>query len=185
MVQGNVQVWAPNYEEVIRRNLLFPYAPDVSVYRCPASRAFVTADDGTHVTHNRSYSISASLNCNLVATGAKLLSSIPNPAQVTVFLEENAVSIDNGSIGIRKPDAFSWFWHLPASRHGHSASLTFADGHTETWRWSGPTVNKFNEVDFNSDDTRSQRPNPAINPTIALPTPADDSDRLRLMNTTW
>ena len=104
---------------------------------------------------------------------------------MTVFLEENAVSIDNGSIGIRKPDPFSWFWHLPASRHGHSASLTFADGHAEAWRWSGPTVNKANEVDFNSDDTRSQRPNPAINPTIALPTPADDPDRLRLMRTTW
>ena len=99
-------------------------------------------------------------------------------SRVAVWAEENAVSVDNGAFGIRGPDAFAWFWHLPASRHGRSGTFAFADGHAEAHTWKGPTVAPQNETTFNAADTRTQRPNPEANPTLAVPTPADDPDRL-------
>ena len=179
-VQGNVQVWEPGYEDRIRTNLLYSYAPSLAVYRCPSSKAFVTGAGGA-APHNRSYSISVWFNCNLVSTGAVKLSQVGAPDRAAVFVEENAVSIDNGSIGIRAEDANTWFWHLPASRHGRSATLSFLDGHSEAWTWRGPTVNKENEEHWNADDTLPQRGSPAANPTLSTYTPADDPDRVRLM----
>lgn len=38
-----------------------------------------------------------------------------------------------------------------------------------------------NKTAFNAADTRTQRPNPEANPTLAFPTPVDDPDRLWLM----
>ncbi len=193
-IQGNVQEWTSDYASNVVRSALYPYASALATYRCPTSRAFVRDTSGRPVPHNRSYSVSAWLSCNAITNSVKgaapmspsilrRSAEIPNPSRTSVWLEENAVSIDNGSIGLRGPDAFSWFWHLPASRHGDSATLSFFDGHAEIWRWTGPTIRRANSVEFNADDTRTQRPNLGANPTLALPTPENDPDRRRLIET--
>ena len=191
-VQGNVQTWTPLYASNLSGNALHAYAPADGVWRCPASKAFVTSADGRRVPHNRSYSVSAWLNCNSLTNSIKgappiaaslvgKLSGVRAPSRVFVWAEENAVSMDNGAFGIRGPDEFAWFWHLPASRHGRSATFASADGHAEARTWTGPTVARQNETEFNADDTRTQRPNPEANPTLAVPTPPQDPDRVWLM----
>ena len=190
----NVQIWKPDYENAMIRGPLASYIPTPSTWRCPASRAFARDSSGTAVPHHRSYSVSAWLHCNAITNmikGASPMSTsiltrgseIRRPAQTAVWVEENPVSIDNSSFGIRPDDDGTWFWHLPASRHGGSATLTFFDGHAEAWTWKGPIVRQANEREFNADDTRTQRPSPGVNPTLALPTAPDDPDRVRLMRT--
>ena len=177
------------------RGLLSSYVPTAPTWRCPASRAFVRDASGAAVPHHRSYSVSAWLHCNAITNmikGATAMSStmithgsaVRRPAQTAVWVEENPVSIDNSSFGIRPDDDGTWFWHLPASRHGGSATLSFFDGHAEAWTWKGPIIRQANEREFNADDTRTQRPSPGVNPTLALPTAPDDPDRARLMRTT-
>jgi prepilin-type N-terminal cleavage/methylation domain-containing protein/prepilin-type processing-associated H-X9-DG protein len=191
---NHVQVWFAGYEKSLQGSVLAAYATAEGAWRCSSSRAFVRDASGQPVPHYRSYSLSAWLNCNAVTNSIKGAppmatrvltkpSEIPRPSSTAAWVEENAVSIDNSSFGIRRDDEAKWLWHLPASRHGNSASLTFVDGHAELWRWTGPTIRTANATDFNADDTRTQRPNPAANPTTALLTPADDPDRLRLVRT--
>lgn len=191
----NVQVWKPDYENAMTRGPIASYVPTPSSWRCPASRAFVRDASGNAVPHHRSYSVSAWLHCNAITNmikGANAMSAsmitrgsaVRRPAQTAVWVEENAVSIDNSSFGIRPDDDATWFWHLPASRHGGSATLSFFDGHAEVWTWKGPLIRQANATEFNADDTRTQRPSPGVNPTLALPTAPDDPDRIRLMRAT-
>jgi prepilin-type N-terminal cleavage/methylation domain-containing protein len=192
---NNVQVWFPGYEHALKSTPLFAHAPATAVWRCPASQAYVRDANGAGVPHYRSYSLSAWLNCNAITKSIKgaapmsasivtKATSIPSPSAAAAWVDENAVSIDNSSFGIRPDDEAKWLWHLPASRHGDSAALSFMDGHGELWRWTGPTIRSITRTDFNADDTRLQRPNPVANPTTALPTPANDPDRLKLVKAT-
>ena len=70
-VQGNVQTWTPDYVTNLTSNTLYAYAPAGAAWRCPASKAFVVAPDGRPVPHNRSYSISAWLNCHSITNSIK------------------------------------------------------------------------------------------------------------------
>jgi prepilin-type processing-associated H-X9-DG protein len=62
-----------------------------------------------------------------------LVTSIPKPAEIFVFLDEHPDSINDGYF---INDAYGWKWNdLPASYHNGAASFSFADGHSETHRW--------------------------------------------------
>ena len=48
---------------------------------------------------------------------------------------------------LNHPDFFAWYgttvwtWtSFPATRHGQAGTLSFADGHAETWRWREPNT---------------------------------------------
>lgn len=61
------------------------------------------------------------------------MTSIPQPAQIFVFLDEHPDSIDDGYFLNR---ASQHEWHdLPASYHDSSAAFSFADGHARMKRW--------------------------------------------------
>jgi prepilin-type N-terminal cleavage/methylation domain-containing protein len=60
--------------------------------------------------------------------------TVPSPADLFIFVDEDENSIDNGSFDVcmNKPTSMvSW----PATRHNYAASLTFADGHGEIHKW--------------------------------------------------
>jgi prepilin-type processing-associated H-X9-DG protein len=66
----------------------------------------------------------------------------PGPSRAAVFIEENEKSIQQSAFGINAPDSLTlfnsslWTWiSFPATRHNNAATLSFADGHVETWRW--------------------------------------------------
>ena len=61
------------------------------------------------------------------------LSSVPAPAGIFLFLDEHPDSINDGYFINR---AYSGEWvDLPASYHNDAASVSFADGHSESHRW--------------------------------------------------
>jgi hypothetical protein len=180
-VLGNVQKYSANYSSQITSGALYPQIKSADSYRCPVSRAYVWDGAGNHVPHNRSYSMSVWLGSNNKKSGVKKTGQIRSPSEVFCLIDENAISIDNGTFGVHEASVANNYWNLPANRHSKGCNLSFTDGHVEHWKWSGPYLNGHNAT-FNANDTVSQRPNPEINPAAMLYSKRSDPDLMRLGN---
>lgn len=134
-------------ETLITRASLGPYcAANARVYHCPADRVVSGLQrDAGWAERTRSYSMNAMVGDageasrggtnvnNPEYTQFFSLSSIPNPANTFVFIEEHPDSIDDGYF-LNNPDDLQWI-SLPASFHHDAATISFADGHLELHRW--------------------------------------------------
>jgi prepilin-type N-terminal cleavage/methylation domain-containing protein/prepilin-type processing-associated H-X9-DG protein len=119
-------------QDAIRDGALWPYVKDVKMYKCPTGRP------GEALT----YAIMFSMNSvnhpptqGVKGAHIKKRTEIHNPAPPyrIVFIDE----------GWMTPDAFAvnytteaW-WDDPPVRHGDGTTLSFADGHSEHWKWKG------------------------------------------------
>ena len=183
-ITDNVQVWTANYISNITDGVLYRYHGTTAIYLCPADRSKVTSPGGP-VRHSRSYSMSVGISCNVVATSAKRMTDILKPADVSVFLEENGVSIDNGASGIRTTTALNagpWTcWNLPSARHNNGAAISFTDGHVENYRWQGGFL-KLNQQ-YPDENSIALRPSATTNPLNGAAVPAGDVDSLKFATT--
>jgi len=114
---------------------LFPYCRDLKLYKCP------TGARG----ELRTYAIVDAMNCR----GWTHLSDMPgsvmlkkrmdirNPGQRFVFLDDGGVGDAHlgGWTCYVKDD--KW-WDPPPIRHGVGTSFSFADEHSEYWKWKDP-----------------------------------------------
>lgn len=124
---------------LIQRGLLFPYARNYQIYRCPSDR-----------TKNvRSYSMQSQLGFFFNGTisdsqaGAGVLgyptiyreSQIqkPSPSLAIVHLDENPRSLNDGWFFI--PVEGNRWQDLPGILHSKGGVFSFADGHAEYWKW--------------------------------------------------
>jgi prepilin-type processing-associated H-X9-DG protein len=146
----------------IENGKLFNYNRSAGIYRCPTDRSHVTRLK--NLLRTRSYAISTGIAHENTQKSLKYVRNFsdltePMPVKAAVFIDEDAHSIQNGAIGI-EPREF-YHWNLPASRHGNAGTLTFADGHAETWRWKDRYVpdgaqelkRRYDADPFNSDVT--------------------------------
>ena len=178
-VLGNVQRYSTNYDHDITGGILYPQIKSLAVYRCPASHAFIHDRADGPVPHNRSYSLSVWLGSNVRPGGPKKATQVKDPAEIFAFIDENAVSIDNGTFGVHELSVANNYWNLPANRHSKGCNLSFVDGHVEHWLWTGPYLNAENKK-FGADDTRTERPDPEINPAAMSYSNPLDPDLIRL-----
>ncbi|HEY3760930.1 MAG TPA: type II secretion system protein [Verrucomicrobiae bacterium] len=120
------------------------YIKTPQVYKCPQDH-YQSADNPGPRT--RSVSMNGAL-CNkphfINGTGreyftATSLSDLntPGPANVFVFLDEHADSIDDGAFMVDPgyPPGQEQWRNLPASYHNGAGSFSFADGHSELHQW--------------------------------------------------
>jgi prepilin-type N-terminal cleavage/methylation domain-containing protein/prepilin-type processing-associated H-X9-DG protein len=122
--------WDAQIQDIMR-GALFPYVKNVGLYRCPTGRR------GQALT----YSIMFSMNAvnhpwSQAFKGAhvkKRTEILPNLAQRLVFIDEGYMTSDAYAVYIHLEQ---WFDNPPV-RHGDGATLSFADGHVEHWRWHG------------------------------------------------
>jgi prepilin-type N-terminal cleavage/methylation domain-containing protein/prepilin-type processing-associated H-X9-DG protein len=132
----------------IKAGRLWKYNNSLDIYRCPNDTAF---SSGTRkFTRVRSFSMSGRMNgpsaADFVNPGLpyfRILSSInaPSPSEAFVFVDEQSDSIDDGFYAVVATVKNSGFWqNTPASRHGNSGQVSFADGHAEYWRWKEATT---------------------------------------------
>ena len=164
----------------IENGKLFKYNTSAAIYRCPADRSHVTRFK--NVPRTRSISMST----GLAHDNAKFLKVVnkysdltePSPVNASVFRDEDASSIQNGSLGIEPAHTRQYLhWNLPASRHNNGGVLTFADGHAELWRWQDAFIpdgakilkKRYDQNPFNSD--------------VSVPSSSKDRDLLRLQQT--
>ncbi|MCX5638102.1 MAG: hypothetical protein NTX52_10490, partial [Planctomycetota bacterium] len=59
--------------------------------------------------------------------------TIPPPASRAVFIDVGRAIPDSYAVHYDNP---RW-WDPPSVRHNDGANLSFADGHTEHWKWQG------------------------------------------------
>ncbi len=185
-IQGNVQYGNANYTSEIRNGILFPYHNTEKIYVCPSTRAKTLATSPLPgLPHHRSYAMSVGINCNVVPAGAKRLTDLLKPSDVIIFLEENAVSIDNGAAGIHPLTTLqggTWTsWNPPGARHNNGAAISFGDGHVENWVWKGGFIalNK----QYNDLTHPTYRTSSTVNPFTAgggIAVPVNDPDSLRM-----
>ncbi len=64
---------------------------------------------------------------------------VPNPSMAWVFIDEHADKINDGFFRVDMSTTSTWA-DIPASYHGASGALSFADGHAETRRWTDESI---------------------------------------------
>ncbi|MEK0330906.1 MAG: hypothetical protein QQN49_06670, partial [Nitrosopumilus sp.] len=120
--------------EDIRSGSLYRYCPDVKLYKCP------TGLRGEIVT----YAIVDAMNGYDGMPGTKNLMvyrrmQSRRPNERAVFVDEGRLSPNSWTVWY---DQEQWWDGIPV-RHGNGTNWSFADGHSEYWKWKDPRTVKF------------------------------------------
>jgi prepilin-type N-terminal cleavage/methylation domain-containing protein/prepilin-type processing-associated H-X9-DG protein len=138
----------------VRKGLLFQYNSQEKIYVCPGQKQVMVMSRNSLVPlpPARSFSISGQMNGgNWNGRGVTpiILGSNPKsapayskvsqinrplPSMAFVFIDESEYTIDDGYFAVLVNEP-TW-QNYPAYRHGGSASMSFADGHSEIKRWT-------------------------------------------------
>jgi prepilin-type N-terminal cleavage/methylation domain-containing protein/prepilin-type processing-associated H-X9-DG protein len=144
--QGNA--WTDTTPTNLQKGVLYRYNQSLGIYRCPADRS--TVQDQGLIPRNRSFSMNMYMNFQPIQSDAgydlcwhRLGQILPlGTSRAAVFIEENEKSIQQSAFGINAPNSLTlfnsslWTWiSFPATRHNNAGTLSFADGHVETWHW--------------------------------------------------
>ena len=151
---NNVMTWELDSDNTntatITEASLAPYANySVAIYKCPADRVLSAIQKSAGWTARiRSYSMNAMVGDagELSSSGFNRnnpgyvqffkMSTIPQPAEIFVFLDEHPDSINDGYF-LNRVYYHEWV-DLPASFHNGAAAFAFADGHSRLRRWVEP-----------------------------------------------
>ena len=131
---------------LIQKGLLYDAVGNASVYHCPADQVS---------KHLRSYSMQPQLAFYELGQPVTPTPGFPpmysenqiretSPASTIVFLDESYATINDGFFAIQV-NSTAWQTDLPAYWHTRGCNFSFADGHSEYWRWQ---------------DARTASPNP-------------------------
>ena len=136
----------PSYAKLAR------YTSSPGIYKCPADQSYVTIRGKRH-SRVRSLSLSQAMNSRddwlSYLTKKKYhvfrkLSdiSIMGASNAYVFIDEHPDSINFGDLAVAMNDNLPptriYIIDYPASTHGGSGGLSFADGHAEIHKWQDP-----------------------------------------------
>jgi prepilin-type N-terminal cleavage/methylation domain-containing protein/prepilin-type processing-associated H-X9-DG protein len=123
----------------IKKGALWPYCLDARVYRCP------TGYRGEMLT----YSVMDSMNgfgdgTKEPGLWLKRRTEIRQPSSMAVFIDEGWVTPDSYAVYYK----LELWWDDPPVRHGDGTDLSFADGHSDYWKWKGTdTIERGREFD--------------------------------------
>ncbi|MBN1362498.1 MAG: type II secretion system protein [Sedimentisphaerales bacterium] len=133
------------------KGALWPYLRDIDVYRCPAGwkghpltyAIFSSANgarvEGTYMPDSGGLELTpAGRRVGRTVLRLTRLTDItsPGPAQRAVFIDHGHAS-SGGDFFIHYLYP-KWYWYRPpAVHHAGGTTLSFADGHTEYWKWRG------------------------------------------------
>ena len=153
-VGGNVdsQTGATNVAD-IRNGRLFKYNGSVAIYTDPAVKELPTSVKSAPMRGLklvRTYSM-----CGRMGGGDGTGGSVdtawvlgtkypqykksteiqnPSPSKSIVFVDESIFTIDDGYFAVKAPGQTVW-QNSPTVRHNRAAAFSFADGHSEMFRW--------------------------------------------------
>jgi prepilin-type N-terminal cleavage/methylation domain-containing protein/prepilin-type processing-associated H-X9-DG protein len=127
------------YLDGIRSGVLHRYCPDTKLYKCP------TGVRGEFVT----YAVTDAMNGYDGIPGTEKLMvyrrmQIKRADQRIVFLDEGRLSPNSWTLWY---DQERW-WDQITARHGDGTNLSFADGHSEYWKWKDPRTLDVAKMDY-------------------------------------
>jgi len=127
------------YLDGIRSGTLFPYVPEEQLYKCP------TGVRGELVT----YALPDSMNGYDGIPGTEKLmvyrrSQIKRASERIVFLDEGRLSPNSWTLHYQEE---RW-WDQVTARHGDGTNFSFADGHSEYWKWKDPRTLDVANADY-------------------------------------
>jgi prepilin-type processing-associated H-X9-DG protein len=148
---------------LLELGLIFPYAPNVALFKCPADpRTAYFGRTAPQGAVNRPTVRSISMNGYLSPIVDKIQTStaplnqnyrifrkqsdlaVMGAVNCWVLLDENPWSINDGWFcADPSPYASSWV-DKPATYHNNSCGLSFADGHTELHKWRDGNLINYN-----------------------------------------
>jgi prepilin-type N-terminal cleavage/methylation domain-containing protein len=144
---------ADNYDvnQSLTKSRLFVYLKNPKVFKCPADRYTVVVR-GAPMPRVRSISMNAfiggrtsgaEIGYNTQSEGYRLFkkaTDIPRPSEIFTVLDEREDSINDGMfvVDMRHPSVD--IVDKPASNHGGSGGLAFADGRAELHKWKTSKV---------------------------------------------
>ena len=151
---------------------LAPYTQAVGIYKCPGDLSYIVSG-GRRLPRVRSLSLSQAMNSRddwlSFITKAKYVVfrkgsdlNRMGASQAYVFIDEHPDSVNYGDFAVSMNDgAAPGSIHIidyPASNHGSSGALSFADGHAEVHKWV---------------DARTVKPVTLKPMTLVVPSPAN------------
>jgi prepilin-type N-terminal cleavage/methylation domain-containing protein len=148
----------------LARGSLFPDLQSAASYRCPADKRAVGG-----APFVRNYSMNTWMNGMALANPAndidpdhvlfKVDSGIPRPSQFFVFIDEDENTINDGMFVVFMRSG-QWLVDVPARRHKTAYTLSFADGHTDSFKFmEGETMNCDTSQSRPGETTSSGAPN--------------------------
>jgi len=124
-------------KEGITSGLLFPYCPNIKLYKCPTgvrgevvTYAIVDAMNGAHIPGTEGLVLENRMQ-------------IRRPGRRAVFIDEGRLSPSSWTVWY---DQEQW-WDQITARHGDGTNSGFADGHSEYWKWKDPRTLKVAKLD--------------------------------------
>jgi prepilin-type N-terminal cleavage/methylation domain-containing protein/prepilin-type processing-associated H-X9-DG protein len=125
--------------EGIYKGLLYQYMPNVKLYKC------ATGVRGEMVT----YAIPDAMNGYSYIDESKdyIIQNrmkIRQPQSQIVFLDEGRISPSSWTIWRTKEQ----WWDQITARHGDGTNFSFADGHSEYWKWKDPRTLDVAKADY-------------------------------------
>ena len=125
------------------------YIKTAKVLRCPADRSYVIMSGQKH-DRIRSYAMNAFAGAQNYPSGAPANAALwtmndlrwLSPSETYIFIDQHEDSIVDAAFLHQGPhgrEPAGWT-ELPASRHGRSGTLSFADGHVEAHKWLDSTT---------------------------------------------
>jgi prepilin-type N-terminal cleavage/methylation domain-containing protein/prepilin-type processing-associated H-X9-DG protein len=143
-------------DAAITHGPLYPFNKNSQIYQCPSSKGTVINHKDIRLTRN--FSMTTGINWQDDATKPNFCTRVselvdPGPGQAAVFIDEADNSVDNNVIGVNFGTATDHayggtqaYWNLPTSRHNNGATISFADGHSEIWKWRSPYIDANNAL---------------------------------------
>jgi len=131
---------ATNTTNVIA-GLLYPFAKNLAVYKCPGNQKNMVRGISMNEAMGGGSPTSTSVDGGVAFHKE---TSITRPSNLLVLLDENDVSINDPVFVILFNATYSSAaWNdKPASYHGGSAGMSFADGHAEMHHWTDTSIIK-------------------------------------------
>jgi prepilin-type N-terminal cleavage/methylation domain-containing protein len=157
-ILGNVSAMpGATNENDIRQGKLFPYNTSVAIYHCPGAKEPPNSLKNTLKgrTLIRTFSMNGRMGGGDAADASagaadtswvlgsaykqyKKLGQIknPSPSQSFVFVDESKETVDDGYFAVKSDVTGITIWqNSPTAHHGPGAVFSFADGHSEIWKW--------------------------------------------------
>lgn len=136
--EAGAQLPEHSQEQAIRAGALFAYCPTVKVYRCPGGlpgqmRTYSIVDSMNGLPKAGTWTGDEGKRVGRTVLWVKKRTEIrnPGPAYRIVFIDEGRATPDSFAVHYDKEQ---WLAPPPV-RHAKGTSVSFADGHSEYWKW--------------------------------------------------